>query len=689
MATAPIQSPYYEFTANPNNGLRPTTLGGLIQNFKSNFLLKEYDIAPGLSMNQYQIVKRVYFYQHNQFVSGPKDKAGNPKYFYDLITSRNDQSTKNIDLDTKDCYIKSETEGSYLKTWFLRREFMSYAKTSGFGMKLNELVDELPDFGTVVWKKVKYDGHTDVKPVELINLINDPGVKCLKDGIVIERHLMTQDDIYSKSQEVGGAWDKDEIGGLINSGRTVARVPYMDERGQNASANNFAGRIDDTTPFYEVHEFWGEIPLDLYNQYKNRGGKLRPKAIDGTAYADLPPVSSVTKSNKSVYVMAVVAGVGESGNECVLFCKEVPRDLFPYKEVHFRRRKGRWLGVGNYEQCFPLIEKANELTNRFFASLRIALLHLYQTRDQLHVKNVLTDLLDGDVVVSKSELQPIPTEIRGFTQYKEEMDRIEMQADKLCNSYEVVTGANLPSGTPWKLGNQQLQTANKLFEFIQENIGLFVETVFNEWLLPDFAAQLTEEHVLDLMDDMEDIQVYYEARRKIFQYEVLKRYILKYEQFPDPQQLQIVGALAKDSIAKGPKSVRVEKAYYSNLDFSVKMIVTGENDAKSQHLDTLSTTFQTIAANPAALQDPRLMKILNLILEQSGYSPLEINGVAETPTNPALNPANQGGGGADAAAAALAAGGGGSGGAPGVGSTVSKAAAVVPPGRARAGAGAY
>ncbi|MCK4829393.1 hypothetical protein KA005_77430, partial [bacterium] len=80
--------------------------------------------------------------------------------------------------------------------------------------------------------------------------------------------------------------------------------------------------------------------------------------------------------------------------------------------------------------------------------------------------------------------------------------------------------------------------------------------------------------------------------------------------------------------------------------YSVKMVITGENDRKKENLDTLSEIYQVTASNPAALQDPRLMKILNMILEESGYSPLAINGINQTPTNPALNPANQGGAGA-------------------------------------------
>lgn len=660
-----ISKTQYEWTSD-GQGKSPRTLAGLVGNFKDNFLKREIEIVPGLKHNQYEVVKRTYFYQHNQFESGPTDENGDPKYFFDLVTDRNDDASKNIDLDTKDCYIKGVGEGAYLKSWMLRREFMGYAKTSNFGMKLNELADDLPAFGTVVWKKMKTaEGRTDIESVELINLMNDPTVKRLKDGMVIERHLLTQSQLRRFK-----AWDKDEVNNMIRSGKTVAKSGFLSTN-QTVNTASFVQQVDEFTPFYEVYELWGEIPRWMYEQYK-KGGMPRlykrglppvqkqPGAVESPYMGDM---------NESVYVMAVVSGVDSGQTENVLFCKEVPKELFPYKEVHYRRRKGRWLGVGNYEACFDLTEKANEITNRYFSSLRIALLHLYQTRDKSHVKNVLSDLLDGDVVVTKSGIEALPTEIRGASDYINEMKMIEAKADRICKSLEVVTGANLPANTPFKLGSQQLVSATKFFDKVQENMGLFIEAVFNEWLLPDFGKALTEEHILEILDDTEDIEVYYAAKRKIFQYDTIKRYILETNELPSVEQIQLVGQLVQDQIARSPKQIQVEKDYYSNFKYSVKMVITGENDRKKENLDTLSEVYQVSAANPAALQDPRLMKILNLIMEESGYSPLQINGVNQAPTNPSLNPANQGGaapgrGGPAEAVAAAAAGQGAGQGAP-------------------------
>lgn len=628
----------FEWTAD-GMGKGPTTLSGLISNYRDNFLRKSIEIAPGLTHNQYDVVKRTYFYQHNQFISGPTDENGDPKYFYDLVTDRNDDATKNIDLDTKDAYIKATTQGAYLKSRLLRHEFMAYAKNSGFGSKLNSLAVDLPIFGTVVWKKCKIDGKTDIKAVNLINLMNDPAAEKLIDGPVIERHTLRQSELYKYK-----AWDQEEIKAMIHSGQSNAKSGFL-TTGESVMASSFANQVDEYTPYYDVYEYWGEISKDMYENYK-RGGIARVQQRGLPAVQ--PSRSSIPSSsslNETVFVMAVVGGIDQGENERVLFCKEVDRDLFPYDEVHFRRRKGRWLGVGNYEMCFDLTEKANEITNRYFASMRIALMHLYQTRDKSYVKNVMTDLLDGDLIVSKSAIETLPTEIRGSGDYINEMKMIEAKADRICKTLEVVTGGSLPSNTPFKLGNQQLQSATKFFEFVQENMGLFIERVFNRWLLPSFSAGLTQEHILDMIDDVEDLEMYFNAKRKIFQYDAIKRHVLKYHQMPQAADIQLIGQLVQDQLMKSPKQVQIERDYYTDLEYSVKMVITGENDRRRENIETLTTLFESSSANPASLQDPRLMKIMNMILEESGYSPLQVNTLNQTQPNPSLNPANQGGAG--------------------------------------------
>lgn len=608
-----------------SNGAKATryTLAQIVGNFKKNFLTRPIEIVPGLQWNQYETVKRIYLYTHGHFETGDTDEQGNPKYFYDLVTYRADQAKKNVDFDTKDVYIKSEGgETNYLKSWMLRKEYTGYAKSSHFGKKLNEVSDDIAPWGTVVWKHSA--DEEIIHQVELINIVNEPGAKSLKDSsLFLERHLMTQKDMRDMT-----LWDQTMVDQIIKDNKTVAKNSFMTPLGAKKAFSNT--QVDDLTPFYEVFEVWGWVPEVVIPEFKDGDVK------------------------KYRYVQAMVNGVDDGNSERKLYIKETDPSNFPYAEVHFRRKKGRWLGVGYTESLFSLTERANELTNRFYQGLRIGSMHLYQTRNKGFVRNILTDLEDGDIIETPHELTAIPTEIRAFSQYQGELKAIEEQADKICNSYEIVTGDNMPSGTPFRLGTLQLGSAVKFFDYVKQNIGLFVEYAFNEWVLPDFAKQMNRPHILELLGDAADLERYFTLCKRIKQYDAIKRYIMANSQLPTSEEIQTISSLIEDQYANMPKEIQIESNYYSDQKYSLKVVTTGENEAKSRDLESMTTLIQTLIANPAALQDDRIMKLIGIVTETSGaLSPLDLNLLSNTPTNPSLNPANQGGAGSQGANAAL------------------------------------
>lgn len=74
------------------------------------------------------------------------------------------------------------------------------------------------------------------------------------------------------------------------------------------------------------------------------------------------------------------------------------------------------------------------------------------------------------------------------------------------------------------------------------------------------------------------------------------------------------------------------KKELENLEWNVSVDVTGEETDKQAVMTTLTTVLQTIASNPAVLQDPNMRLIFNKILEQTGaISTLEL---AQIPTQP-------------------------------------------------------
>lgn len=562
--------------------------------------------------NQYKVLRKIHLYLNNEFESGPYDSQGNPKYFYNLCNFRNDQATKNIDMDSKDVEITGKSETDFAKSFFLRAEWEQFVKKEQLGKMLNQLSEDLPRYGSVVWKRMKVDGKIKLYDVDLRNLINDPTAFCLKDSPVVERHTMSAVDMRAMT-----AWDQTEVEKFLRSTTGTPVQPFMENTGQSIP---LAYSVVDMIPEFAVYEIWGWLPEHLLPQSIMQGAEPKPNGLR--------------------YVMAIASGIEQGGSPTLFYAKEVSQDLFPYAELHYRRVKGRWLGQGNVERLFPLQVRANELINRYYRSLRLGTIHLYQTRDRLVVRNVLTDAEDGDIIETKSEITPIETSLRAFPQLQSELQTIEGQADRECNTFEVVTGETLPTNTPFRLGALQGQNAAKLYNFIRQNIGLFLEYVVNEWLLPDFAKGLSEEHILEILGSVDEVEKFDQALMTSHLYEAYKKYVLANGNLPSPTEMDVFKGTVLEQIKNSKRTSMIPKGYFEDQDYHIVVNTVNENHNKPAILESLANVFQIIATNPQALQDPRVNMVFNKILEEShAMSPALLASLTGGQPSPTLNAA--------------------------------------------------
>ena len=597
------------------NGAPPSSIPELVVQLRNNFLVRDCELMDNFKFNQYKTLRRIHLYLNNEFESGPFDSQGNQKYFYNLCNFRNDQATKNIDMDSKDVEITGKMSSDFAKSFFLRAEWEQFAKKEQIGKLLNQLSEDLPRYGSVVWKRMRKDGKVKIYDVDLRNLINDPTAFCLKDSPVVERHTMSA--VEMRAME---AWDQVEVEKYLKATTGTPVQPFMENNGQSIP---MAYSVVDMIPEFAVYEIWGWLPENLL-----------PKSIMGNAEP---------KPNGLRYVMAVVSGVDQGGTPTLFYAKEVDPKMFPYGEIHYRRVKGRWLGQGNVERLFPLQQRANELINRYYRSLRLGTIHLFQTRDRLAVRNVLTDAEDGDIIEVKSEISPIETSLRSFPQLQSELQTIEAQADRECNTPETVTGEALPTNTPFRLGALQGQSAAKMYVFIRQNIGLFLEFIINEWLLPDFAKSLTEEHILEILGTVDEVEKFDQALMTSKLYESYKKYVIENGKLPSQEEMDVFKGAVLEQIKNSKRTSMIPSGYFEEQDYHIVVNTVNENHNKPAILESLTNVFQVIATNPQALQDPRVSTVFNKILEEShAMSPVLLASLTGGKSSPTLDSAMTG-----------------------------------------------
>lgn len=628
------------------------SIANLVNQMRKNFIDQNIEIMPGLLFNQYRTIQRIHYYINSQFESGPKDEKGNDKFFHNIINHRNAHATKNIDLDTKDLRVKTKQENKYWFSWIMRMEVGEWMKESYFSKHLNQLSEDLPRFGSVVWKKVKVKNpvtgqvYTSVCNVDLRNLIVDQQANTLRDSqVVAERIVMTASQVQRMADE--GGWDKEKVNELLQQQALNVRKKAYVESTNVANSGDYS--VTDVLPSFDIYEVWGWVPRSYLPADLQKAS--RDEGDDSQVNVTEEPSNHTPSSSDQVYVMAILGGLESGGGAKLLFCEEASEADFPYKEAHMRKIEGRWLGFGNTELLFDLQARMNELVNRFFGALRIGSIHLYQTRGKTEHQNLLSDAEDGDIIRSTHSIDPIATDLRAFNQYETEIKNIDYLADLICNTPEVVTGESMPAATPFRLGAQLGVNAAKFFEFIRENCGIFISEVMYEWIVPDLLDTLSEEHVIDLIGSTEELQVFFDAYRKSLLYNQMKEYILKVGYLPSPEDMKLVDSLIGDQMKEGTKKIKVDQGFINEDDYDYCQFYfidpTGESEDTGAFIETASNLMQIIASNPAILENPDTRKLLGWIMEAQGISPLRLSSFVAKPANPqaasqdAASPASQ------------------------------------------------
>lgn len=534
-------------------------------------------ISKGNDFNLKDTIEKIELYRASKFASGDRDSQGNKKFFFNIVNPQCGNVTKNIDIDRSNIRAVAENGKDAVKSMIYTAELKQWMKDSKFGSLLNKVSEFLPVYGSVILKKV----GTDVTFIPIRSLKFDPAISNKKASFdiqspyIIEEHHMQPDEIEKMDK-----WDKE------------ARKEVVDFFREKQEANKITDAL--------VYEFYAEFP----NKELGLKGDGYSKGVKYIAYGEY------IDEKKKTQIFAKE-----------LFAKKVEK--FPYKKIDYFRIEGRALGLGVIEMLFDSQYRWNEMANQKANSMKLSSKHLFQTRDDTVEDNIMSDLLDGDIIKVRSEITPIATEERNLGAYSQEERNIMDIVRSNANAFEVMTGESMPSGTPFRLGAMLNQNAGKLFEFIRENLGLFLEEVITEWVLPEFEKKATVEHIFELYDS-ETIELIVErdANRRIN--EAIKNYVINNGTSPTKQEVEIIKE-HEMSNRKDVQFVKIIKGWL-RFDKTIRIDPTGEQTNTQQKVESISNFIQLLAQNPAVMTDPRLKKMLDKLAEEVGLSPALLAG---------------------------------------------------------------
>lgn len=545
------------------------------------------DLVDGLIFSQKKQIKTIEFYNNSKYLNGQKDELGRDKPFFQILNAICDVENTAKDLDTKDINITSDDGNHYLESWLLSKDIQVWMKDINFAKILNDMRDIHTRYGSLLVKKVIKKDEKGVKQLylelpEWKNTITDQ-VNII-GGAIIETHWMTPMQLIKMTE-----WKNiDQI--LEKIKNNTKRIPVYEIRGEFSQATF----------------------KDANNQkYTEKDKKIFSRQL---YYIAGNPTDKTTTD-----IDAFVPLYSENDTERV------------YKYLARKPKAGRAFGVGVMEEGEEAQVWTNDAVLKQYRAMEYTTKVVAQSASKkLKGRNLLIETDDG-TILEHDDNKPITAvnllPAGGLQQYNNLIKQWYDQLEKTTSAYSAQRGETPPSGTPFRLQATVLQQSSSVFKTLQQELGIFITEIFEDWIMPYLATKLTKEHILAYEFSPEELK---EIDNKFSIKEAGKRAVKmilgekKFTQEDYDKWITMADEFIKAT--KGQRFIKIPKDFYKNLKAKITVNITGEQRNKAATLESLNNILITYASNPNLANDPVASQLLAKIIELSGagINPVQI-----------------------------------------------------------------
>jgi len=559
-----------------------------------DFLYQDIDVVEGYSFNQYNNIKRCHLYMNNQF-EGDVDGI-----FHNIVNYRRDAIARFLDIDTKDIRLLPTNPKSVYSTLFLEEELKHWLKKNKFAMLLNDMATELATYGSCVLRKTQ----SGAEIVDLRRLFIDPSVTDILDSRFITiKHILSPSELKEKTKD---GWDAKAIDRIIEA--VQEQESDSPESYEDDQVNGGTGGV----PLIEVYERYGELTTE----------EAEACGIDVDKDLDFVRAHTIVAEPHRIDLKR-----DDHGNQYeeelgeILYAKQW-RGEYPFRDVHYAKTQGRWLGVGVIESLFPAQERINEVENQKRVSMELSSIHLFQTTGDSVIRNVLTDLSNGDLIVSKQGITPVVNEERNLQAFQTEHDNWNVLADRISFANDVVTGGAIPASTP--ATNAVIQNTNSIsvFLFKRQNFALFLQEFFNELVLPQVLKDLSAEHILRYTGDPAQLDVIDDTYVK----SEVATAVLEAGRPLSAEEIQAVEFRTKDRLSRtgNVRFLKIKENLYKDLEFEFDILITNEQENTQILSQNTFSLLQTLANAPQLMDDPVFKTLFMDYAQKVGFNPARL-----------------------------------------------------------------
>ncbi len=569
------------------------------------------EVIQGYEWNMKEHVRLSVLYKNSQFSRNNTESQRDDKPFKNIVRPLLNLQYRAEGFDVKDIELFIDDSKKYFKSFLLRKFHERWARWNNLDTFIDAVVESYIDFGGALLKK----GKGAIPEVVKLQTIAFADQTNLLGGPIGFRHNMSPNELRDMEEK---GWGDEKNGATIS----IEDIIILSETGMTSEKES--GRVNETTGKYtEVYEIHGILP-------------------ESYLFADGDP----TKYINQMHIVAFYAKKDQNKQGVTLFASEQKDDIF--KLMLRDEVFGRALGFGGTEELFEPQIWVNYDEIRMKAMLDTASKVIFNTTDSAYAnRNNLQDVENMEILVTKdgTEVKQLDTTPRNITLFEKSVQSWEDHAKMMSSANESILGENPPSGTPFRL--QELVTAesHSLHEYRKGKLATFFDEVYRDWIIPIIAKEVTQEREFLAELDMDELEEISEKVTESQTNKKIKESILNGKVVLPTDVEDFREGFRENFLKQGNKRfLKILKGEMKDAPMSVKINIVGKQKNVPAVTEKLVNIFRTIVAAPQVLDDPRMAKLFNEILENSGLSPIELGfrrapiQLQETPTPAATKP---------------------------------------------------
>lgn len=582
----------------------PKTIFEFVKQEETAFVLP-ITVVDGWEWNMKEHIRLTTLYKNSQFSNGNDTVSRDDKPFKNIVRPILDLQYRTEGFDVKDIVLYVDNEDYYFKSFLTERYHGRWAVQNEMDTFIDDVVESYADYGGALIKDIDKK-KPEIVPLPSIAFCDQTNMLGSPFGL---KHFYGPDELMAFE---GQGWGDKKNGATC----TLEEAIILSETNKVPDAQT--GKQNQTPGKYvEVYEVHGMMPAHwLPNDSKKKTKFVRQMQI----------VMFYVDQNGKKQGLTLYAGREKDG----LFKQLIRNKIF-----------GRALGMGGVEELFDAQVWTNysEIVKK--GMLDAAMKTILKTTDPTikgkhprGLKNL--ENLEIIEVEDGKDITKIDTSPTNYALFEKMTNDWEIHAQMLGAANDAILGENPPAGTPFKLQNLITNEARGLHDYRRGKVATFIEVVYRDWVLPDIqkdisnGAKFLQELSLDELHQVSDALVICQSNYYI------KEMILAGE---DVTPVKVEAARQKirtEFMKKGSKHfLEIFKNEMDNLPLDVRIDVVSKQKDLDKITDKLVNIFRQIIAAPQILDDPRMAKLFNKIIEASGLSPIDFGMAIPKPAAPA------------------------------------------------------